>query len=85
LGFWTSAVIFSIRFGLGHGKNPGESPIGLFSSGLTAMVFCLSLWRTSSLWWAIGFHTSWNWGQSFLYGVADSGTMFSTISWPRTP
>jgi membrane protease YdiL (CAAX protease family) len=75
LGFWTAAVIFSILFGLGHGKNPGESPIGLFSSGLAAMVFCLSLWRTGSLWWAIGFHTAWNWGQSFLYGVAGSGTM----------
>ena len=75
LGFWTSAVIFSILFGLGHGKNPGESPIGLFSSGLAAMVFCFSLWRTGSLWWAIGFHTAWDWGQSFLYGVADSGTM----------
>ncbi len=37
------------------------------------MVFCLSLWRTGSLWWAIGFHTSWDWAQSFLYGVADSG------------
>jgi hypothetical protein len=75
LGFWTSAVILSILFGLGHGKNPGESPIGLFNSGLVAMVLCLSLWRTGSLWWAIGFHASWNWGQSFLYGVADSGTM----------
>ena len=26
LGFWTAAVIFSIRFGLGHSHNPGESP-----------------------------------------------------------
>jgi membrane protease YdiL (CAAX protease family) len=75
LGFWTSAVIFSILFGLGHSSNPGESPIGLLSAGLAAMVFCFSLWRTGSLWWAIGFHTSWDWGQSFLYGVADSGTM----------
>ncbi len=75
LGFWTSAIIFSILFGLGHGKNPGESPIGLLSAGLAAMVFCFSLWRTGSLWWAVGFHTSWDWGQSFLYGVADSGTM----------
>lgn len=74
-GFWTSAVIFSILFGLGHSSNPGESPIGLLSAGLAAMVFCFSLWRTGSLWWAIGFHTSWDWGQSFLYGVADSGTM----------
>jgi len=39
------------------------------------MVFCFSLWRTGSLWWAIGFHASWDWGQSFLYGVADSGLM----------
>jgi hypothetical protein len=75
LGFWTAALIFSFLFGLGHSKNPGESPIGLLSAGLAAMVFCFSLWRTGSLWWAIGFHTTWDWGQSFLYGVADSGTM----------
>jgi membrane protease YdiL (CAAX protease family) len=75
LGFWTSAVILSILFGLGHSSNPGESPIGLLSAGLGGMVFCFSLWRTGSLWWAIGFHTSWDWAQSFLYGVADSGLM----------
>jgi membrane protease YdiL (CAAX protease family) len=75
LGFWTSALIFSILFGLGHSNNPGESPIGLLSAGLAGIVFCLSLWRTGSLWWAIGFHTSWDWAQSFLYGVADSGIM----------
>jgi uncharacterized protein len=75
LGFWTAALAFSILFGLGHGSNPGESPIGLLSAGLAAIVFCLSLWRTGSLWWAIGFHTSWDWGQSYLYGVADSGMM----------
>jgi uncharacterized protein len=75
LGFWTAAVIFSVLFGLGHNKNPGESPIGELAAGLAGMVFCLSLWRTGSLWWAIGFHTSWDWAQSFLYGVADSGLM----------
>jgi membrane protease YdiL (CAAX protease family) len=75
LGFWTAALIFSILFGLGHQNNPGESPIGLLSAGTVGLVFCFSLWRTGSLWWAIGFHTSWDWGQSFLYGVADSGTM----------
>ena len=75
LGFWTSAVILSFLFGFGHKSNPGESPIGLLSAGLASMVFCLSLWRTGSLWWAIGLHTSWDWGQSFLYGVPDSGLM----------
>jgi uncharacterized protein len=75
LGFWTSAIIFSILFGLGHTNNPGESPLGLLSAGLGGMVFCLSLWRTGSLWWAIGFHTSWDWAQSFVYGVPDSGLL----------
>jgi hypothetical protein len=75
LGFWTAALVFSVLFGLGHGSNPGESPIGLLSAGLVGFVFCLSLWRTGSLWWAIGFHASWDWAQSYLYGVADSGLM----------
>jgi uncharacterized protein len=78
LGFWTAALIFSFLFGFGHGKNPGESPIGLLSAGLAALVFCFSLWRTGSLWWAIGFHASWDWAQSFLYGVADSGLKINT-------
>ena len=65
----------SFLFGFGHGKNPGESPIGMLSAGLIAVIFCFSLWRTGSLWWAIGVHATWDWGQSFLYGVADSGLM----------
>jgi uncharacterized protein len=75
LGFWTAALLLSVLFGLGHGSNPGESPIGLLSAGLASLVFCLSLWRTGSLWWAVGAHASWDWAQSFLYGVADSGLM----------
>ena len=75
LGFWTSAVLLSFGFGLTHRSNAGESPIGLLSVGLVGLVFCLSLWRTGSLWWAIGFHAAWDWAQSFLYGVADSGNM----------
>ena len=75
LGFWTAALLLSLGFGLGHRSNPGESPVGLLSAGLGSIVFCLSLWRTGSLWWAIGFHATWDWAQSFLYGVADSGIM----------
>jgi membrane protease YdiL (CAAX protease family) len=74
LGFWTAALILSFIFGFGHGHNPGESPIGLLSAGSIALVFCLTLWRTGSLWWAVGLHAAWDWSQSFLYGVADSGT-----------
>lgn len=74
LGFWTAAFIFAFIFGFGHGHNPGESPIGLLSAGSIALIFCFTLWRTGSLWWAVGLHAAWDWSQSFLYGVADSGT-----------
>ncbi len=73
LGFWSAAVVISLLFGLVHSGNTGESPLGLLAASLVSMVFCLSLWRTGSLWWAIGFHGAWDWSQSFLYGVADSG------------
>jgi hypothetical protein len=58
-----------------QGSNSGESPIGLLTAGLVATVFYLSLWRTGALWWAIGFHPAWDWSESFLYGVPDSGLM----------
>lgn len=74
LGFWTAAFILAFIFGFGHSHNPGESPIGLLSAGSIALVFCFTLWRTGSLWWAVGLHAAWDWSQSFLYGVADSGT-----------
>ena len=73
IGFWIAAAILSFLFGFGHSTNAGESPLGLVSAGLIGLVFCLSLWRTGSLWWAIGFHAAWDWAQSFVFGVADSG------------
>jgi membrane protease YdiL (CAAX protease family) len=75
LGFWTAALVLSFAFGYSHSSNPGESPLGLLSAGLAGFMFCFSLWRTGSLWWAIGFHCTWDWAQSYLYGVADSGLM----------
>jgi membrane protease YdiL (CAAX protease family) len=76
LGFWTAAVILSVIFFLGHTNNPGESPVGLLSVFLAGMFFSLSVWWTGSVWWGIGMHAAWDWGQSFLFGVADSGIMF---------
>ena len=75
IGFWTAAVIVSFGFGLLHGLNPGESSIGLLCAGCAGLMFAFSLWRTGSLWWAIGLHAAWDWTQSFLFGVADSGSI----------
>lgn len=73
IGFWWGALLMSILFGALHGHNAGESPVGLFSAAAVGLVFCISLWYTGSLWWAIGFHAAWDWAQTFFYGTPDSG------------
>jgi uncharacterized protein len=75
IGFWPAAVLLSVLFGSAHYGNPGETAIGLAGAGAAGLVFCYSLWRSGSLWWAIGFHTSWDWAQSYFYGTHDSGTL----------
>ncbi len=75
LGFFLAALLLSILFGAGHRGNPGESPVGLLAATTAGLVWCLALYRTGSLWWPIGFHAAWDWSQSFLFGVADSGTI----------
>jgi hypothetical protein len=73
IGFWWGAILFSFLFGFAHGINPGETPVGLFSAGAAGLIWCLSLWYTGSLWWAVGFHAAWDWGESYFYGTSDSG------------
>jgi len=73
--FWPTAALLSAGFGLLHGSNPGETKAGLIAAALIGFFFCLTLRRTGDLWWAIGFHMSWDWGESYLYSVPDSGTV----------
>lgn len=73
--FWIAAVIMSLVFGSLHLGNGGENLLGIGQVVLVGLVFSYALWRTGTLWWAIGFHMAWDWAQSFLYGVADSGNI----------
>jgi membrane protease YdiL (CAAX protease family) len=78
IGFWWSALALSIAFGALHGPTPGETPVGLISAGAFGILLCLSLWYTGSLFWAIGFHAAWDWGESYFYGTSDSGILVDT-------
>ena len=75
IGFWPAAAILSAVFGALHGGNSGEAWIGLVSAALIGFFFCLTLRRTGSLWFAIGFHQAFDWGETFLYSVPNSGTV----------
>lgn len=75
VGFWWAAILLSAVFGAVHLANAGESWIGALAASFIGLFFCLTLRRTGSLWFAVGFHAAWDWGESFFYSVPDSGQM----------
>jgi membrane protease YdiL (CAAX protease family) len=75
IGFWPAAIVSSLLFGYVHHNNSGENWLGAFSAGLVGMLFCLLLRRTGDLWMPIGFHTAWDWGETYFYGTPDSGQL----------
>jgi hypothetical protein len=73
--FWPAAILLSAIFGYIHKGNPGEAKTGLVAAGCIGFFLCLTLRRTGDLWWAVGFHMAWDWGESFLFSVPDSGAV----------
>jgi len=74
MGFWPAACVWSSVFGVLHLiGNVGETWLGSLCAALIGLFFCLTLRRTGSLWFAVGMHASWDWGESYLYSVPDSG------------
>jgi hypothetical protein len=73
MGFWPAAVLLSAVFGAVHLRNPGEGPIGALSVFVIGMFLVFTLRRTGTLWFGIGFHAAYDFGETFLYSVPDSG------------
>lgn len=73
--FWPAAALLSVSFGAMHSGNAGEARVGLVAVVGIGLFFCLTLRRTGNLWWAVGFHMAWDWGESYLYSVPNSGTL----------
>jgi membrane protease YdiL (CAAX protease family) len=73
IGFWPAAVVLAAMFAVLHTGNPGESRIGLLMTAFFAIFAAVILRYTGNLWMAVGAHAGWDWGQSYFYGVNDSG------------
>ncbi len=73
--FWPAAGLLSGIFGAMHLGNGGESWAGALAAALIGLFFCLTVRRTGSLWFAVGMHAAWDYAESFIYSVPDSGVM----------
>jgi membrane protease YdiL (CAAX protease family) len=76
IGFWPAAIAVSLLFGAVHRQNPGENWIGVFGVFVVGLFWCFTVRRTGTLWFALGMHASFDFGETFLYSVPDSGTIF---------
>ena len=76
IGFWPAAVILSLLFAGVHQTNPGENWVGVANIFCTGLVWAFALRRTGSLWLAVGWHAAFDFGESFLYSVPNSGGVF---------
>jgi len=68
-----AALLFSIIFAGGHLSNPDENKSGIITVFIDGTNMCFTLWRTGNLWFAIGNHAAWDWGETFLFGTPNSG------------
>lgn len=74
IGFWPAAIVLSLLFTSDHYFYKANENIfdviTLFSLGLFT---CLSVQRTGSLWFAVGFHTAFDFVQLFVIGTRNGG------------
>jgi membrane protease YdiL (CAAX protease family) len=76
IGFWPAAVVLSCSFGAVHLGNPGEGWVGAAGVVTIGLIFAFALRRTGNLWLCVGWHASFDFGETFLYSVPNSGIIF---------
>lgn len=75
MGFWPAAILLSLLFGAVHFQNDGENALGVAAVILVGLLWCFSVRRTGSLWFAVGMHAAFDFGETFLFSVPDSGNV----------
>jgi membrane protease YdiL (CAAX protease family) len=76
IGFWPAAWILSLGFGAVHLGNKGEGWVGAAGVAMIGLIFALALKRTGNLWLVVGWHAAFDFGETFLFSVPNSGAVF---------
>ena len=73
ISFWPAAIVTSVIFIVLHLGHKTESFVGLAQVGIIGMILAYSFYRTGALWFALGCHGAWDFAETYIYGVPDSG------------
>ena len=72
-GFWPAALLTAAVFAGDHLEKPGENFMDIAMIFLGGFTLAISVLKTGSLWWAVGWHTAFDFGQLFLIGTQNGG------------
>ena len=74
IGFWPAAIFLSSIFGLVHLIfKPHEDWIDPITVAMYGVFWCLTLRRTGSLWFAVGFHAASDYADMIVFAEPNSG------------
>ena len=68
-----AVLVNSLVFAALHLGNPGVTPLGILQVFEIGVLFSLIVYYFDSLWTAIWAHTAWNFSQSIVFGLPNSG------------
>ena len=72
-GFWAAALVTTAIFAGLHLSKPHENAMDIGMIFILGLAICLSVQRTGTLWWAVGWHAAFDFGQFFLIGTHNGG------------
>ena len=73
--FWLAVLVNSVFFGLIHLGNDGISAMAVVDLVVTGLLFSAMVYYFDSLWMAMAAHAGWNFTQSILAGLPNSGNV----------
>jgi CAAX protease family protein len=74
-GFWPAALVTTAFFAGLHLSKPHENAMDIGMIFVLGLAICLSVRKTGTLWWAVGWHSAFDFGQFFLIGTNNGGQM----------
>ena len=73
--YWLTVIINSVFFGLIHLGNDGVTVMAIVDLIVTGLLFSAMVYYFDSLWMAMAVHAGWNFTQSILAGLPNSGNV----------
>ena len=73
---WVAIIGNAVVFGALHLLNPDVSFLGILNIVLFGVFMALMIYYYESMWMAIAVHTGWNYMQSIVLGLPNSGLVF---------